>query len=186
MHVYFGSDRLAYVYVCNMFYRFTIGIWGTSVLCWSVLFIVHRQGFHWSQSWPVSQSQNCYRSQNPDRDIWDHFTFTSFWPVLTVILSDRYSKSDRSVRPWKPCPSHSSTNCHSLYLVWLAQYDQPCNRIIGCLLHTAWNGVESTVTHSMFYNGHLKFQNSVFLSIPLYGSHNLAYIACKMDYVCPL
>ena len=103
--------------VCNMFYRFTIGIWGTSVLCWSVLFIVHRQGFHWSQSWPVSQSQNCYRSQNPDRDIWDHFTFTSFWPVLTVILSDRYPKSDRLSWPWKPCPSHSSTNCHSLYLV---------------------------------------------------------------------
>ena len=37
-------------------------------------------------------------------------------------------------------------------------------------------------TPSMVYNGHHKFQNSVSLGIPLYGSRNLAYIACKMDY----
>ena len=38
----------------------------------------------------------------------------------------------------------------------------------------------------MVYNGHLKFQTSVSLRIPLYGSRNLAYIARKMDYMCPL
>ena len=41
-------------------------------------------------------------------------------------------------------------------------------------------------TPSMVYNGHLKFQTSVSLRIPLYGSRNLAYLACKMDYMCPL
>ena len=41
-------------------------------------------------------------------------------------------------------------------------------------------------TPSMVYNGDLKFQTSVFLRIPLYGSRNLAYIACKMDYMRPL
>ena len=38
----------------------------------------------------------------------------------------------------------------------------------------------------MVYNGHLKFETSVSLRIPLHGSRNLAYIACKMDYMCPL
>ena len=40
-------------------------------------------------------------------------------------------------------------------------------------------------TPGMVYNGHLKFQTSVSLRIPLYGSRNLAYIACKMDHMCP-
>ena len=38
----------------------------------------------------------------------------------------------------------------------------------------------------MVYKGHLKFQISVTLRIPTYGSRNLAYIAYKMDYMCPL
>ena len=41
-------------------------------------------------------------------------------------------------------------------------------------------------TPSMIYNGHLKFYPSVSLRILLYGSRNLAYVACKMDYMCPL
>ena len=41
-------------------------------------------------------------------------------------------------------------------------------------------------TPSMFYNGHLKFQTSVSLINILYGLCNLAYIACEMDYMCPL
>ena len=34
----------------------------------------------------------------------------------------------------------------------------------------------------MFYNGHLKFQTSVSIRTPLYGSRNLAYIAHEIDY----
>ena len=41
-------------------------------------------------------------------------------------------------------------------------------------------------TPSMVNNGRLLLQTSVSLRIPLYGSCNLAYISCKMDYMCPL
>ena len=40
-------------------------------------------------------------------------------------------------------------------------------------------------TPSVVYNWHLKFQTSVSIRIPLYGSRNLAYVACKMDYMRP-
>ena len=46
--------------------------------------------------------------------------------------------------------------------------------------------VSSVHTLIMVYNGHLKFKTRVSLRIPLYGSRNLTYIACKMDYMCPL
>ena len=64
--------------------------------------------------------------------------------------------------------------------------------VLNRLFHNmGWSGDEMTNanvndTPTMVYNGHLKFQTSVSLRIPLYGSRNLAYIACKMDYMCPL
>ena len=50
----------------------------------------------------------------------------------------------------------------------------------GIKLHTAILDYTQYV-----YNVHLKFQTSVSLRIPIYGSRNLPHIARKMDYMCP-
>ena len=55
---------------------------------------------------------------------------------------------------------------------------QNCHNILFCHIYCT--------TPSIVYNGHLKFQTSVSLRIPLYGSLDLSYIACKMDYMWTL
>ena len=57
--------------------------------------------------------------------------------------------------------------------------DKSGTKQIGYFLSTA----VLKYTPIMVYNVHLKFQTSVSLRIFLYGSRNLTYIACKMDYM---